>query len=127
MITKPDESFEVLISTVLKIGVALSSFLILFGLVLFLIQHGSGSSYKSYTSKSFSYPHNLKALSSSLASFKAIGIITLGSLLLILTPMFRVASSIIVFIKTKELPMILVTVVVLVVLIGSFILGMSVK
>lgn len=127
MTDKHIDNFEILISTVLKIGVSLSSLIILIGLLLFFAQHHSGPNYKNYTTTKFSYPHSLKALGSSLASFKAVGIITLGSLLLILTPMFRVASSIIIFIRTKELPMTVVTVIVLIVLIGSFVLGMNVK
>jgi uncharacterized membrane protein len=55
--------------------------------------------------------------------FKSFAIIDLGLLLLIATPIFRVAASIIAFISDRDRPYVLITTYVLAMLILSLLLG----
>jgi len=135
----PDRSFvvddekvrkvELLISLVLRVGVILSVLVITAGLVVTFIHHPSyallsgRSSYHPLTSVTSRFPHTLGGLFKSLSAGKGQGIIVLGLLLLILTPVMRVAVSILTFVYQRDPLMTLVTCFVLSALIGSFFLG----
>ncbi|MCL4357335.1 DUF1634 domain-containing protein [Patescibacteria group bacterium] len=134
------QNMEIVVSAVLQAGVIVSSVIILIGITLFFIHaHQAPAlqhSYRRYTAANYSFPHTLAALKNSdtLAALKnsamtgqGVGLIELGVLLLILTPVLRVATSILLFRRQRDWPMTLVTLFVLVVLIGSFILGITVR
>ncbi len=127
------KSIELVISLVLQIGVVVSSGIILIGLVLFFYQHGQTKSplnvpdYHRYTSASYFFPHSFKAMKASLRAGQGIGLMTLGILLLVLTPILRVSTSILLFLRQRDRPMTLVTLVVLLVLAGSFFLGVAIQ
>lgn len=120
---------EVAISLVLRVGVVLSVAVIAVGLGLMFAHHGdyvpmSGHfSYRNLTSKTTPFPHSFSALGRSIAAGDGRGIIVLGVLILILTPVLRVAVGVLSFLYEKDPPMALVTLYVLVVLIGSFFLA----
>jgi uncharacterized membrane protein len=120
---------ELLVSRVLQIGVSVSSLLVLIGIILFLNQYHTtvnpalGNSFKTLTAPSFSFPHSPSSLVSALRSHSGLGFIVLGSLLLILTPVLRVATTILIFAHKRDRAMTAITVFVLSVLIGSFIIG----
>lgn len=120
---------ELVISSVLQLGVAVSSVIILIGIILFFTQynHSLNSSYHAFTSASYSFPHSLNALKIALQQGRGIGYIELGVLLLILTPAIRVATSIMLFLRQHDLPMTYVTLFVLLVLVGSFYIGIVAK
>lgn len=125
--TSPRNS-ERIVSLVLQVGVAVSSVCILFGLVLFFskLDTSSNLTFQRFTSPSFLFPHRISTLASSLATGQGIGYITLGVLFLILTPVLRVATSILLFMRQRDYPMTIVTFFVLLILVGSFILGIFV-
>lgn len=125
---KTTRRIELIISLVLQVGVAVSSAFIVMGLILFLTKQSPSAhhSYKYYTSSSFSFPHRFSTLKSALKSGSGIGFISLGVLLLILTPIVRVATSAVSFLIGRDKPMVLVTLFVLIVLISSFCIGMAV-
>ena len=133
VIDKQLRKTEFLVSLVLQIGVVLSSVIIFFGLVLFFFQHApailfrSSSSYQQFTTSSFSFPVNLPELVESVLRGQSVGFIVMGVLLLIITPIVRVFTSILLFLIQRDIPMTIVTILVLIVLLGSFILGMLVK
>ncbi|MBB3131629.1 putative membrane protein [Paenibacillus rhizosphaerae] len=107
---------ELAVSRWLRVGVVLSAAVIIAGLVLFFIQGSSG-----YPGSS--YPHNLPDIMSGIASFKPYAVITAGLILLILTPVLRVAISIWVFVREGDKLYTGITTLVLLILIISFILG----
>ncbi len=120
---------EIAISYVLRIGVVLSVLLVSAGLGLIFANHGSylhfssNTSYKSLTSAGYNFPHTISQLFSDLAHGDGRGVIGLGLIVLILTPVLRVAVGVLSFIYEKDPPMTLVTLFVLLVLILSFFLG----
>ena len=118
---------ELYTSTALQVGVTLSAVFIITGVILFLINHKQTTSYHIFVNPGYLFPHSFSALVKSLKSGQGIGFIVLGSLLLILTPISRVATSILLFIYQKDKPMSLVTLFVLIVLISSFFVGIAVK
>ncbi len=120
---------ELAISLVLRVGVVASVLVIAVGLGLMFAHHGSWVrldgpvSYRALTSATTSFPHSFGALGRALASGEGRGIVVLGVLILILTPVLRVAVGVISFAYEKDTPMALVTLFVLAVLVGSFFLA----
>ena len=114
---------ELIVSTVLQVGVILSALTILAGTVLLFSNMGNGqSSYRRYVTPNYSFPHTISTLKSALLAGSGTGFIEIGVFLLILTPILRVATSILIFKRQKDTPMTLVTLFVLLVLISSFVL-----
>ena len=120
---------EVAISLVLRIGVVVSVAVVAVGLGLMFAHHPAylpirgHFSYRALTSKSTSFPHSFGSLGHSIAQGDGRGIVVLGVLILILTPILRVAVGVLSFLYEKDPPMALVTLYVLIVLIGSFFLA----
>lgn len=113
---KDAERTELTIAKLLRVGVMLSASIILIGLVLYLITGTSG--YDNNT-----YPTNPLLLLGDILTFKPYAIMMIGLLILILTPIFRVGVSIIVFIKEKDKLYILITALVFIILMISLVLG----
>lgn len=114
---------ELIVSTVLQVGVILSALTILAGTVLLFSNMGNAqSSYRRYVTPNYSFPHTISTLKSALLTGSGTGFIEIGVFLLILTPILRVATSILIFKRQKDTPMTLVTLFVLLVLISSFVL-----
>ncbi len=114
------------VSLILQIGVTISVATILLGVILLLVQQYSllGSvPYQTFTAPHDVFAHSLGSLVASVAAGQGLGIIELGVLLLIVTPISRVATSFVLFLHKRDVPMALVTAFVLLVLIGSFYLG----
>lgn len=120
---------ELAISLVLRIGVLVSVAIIAAGLVVLFAHHTDylglrgPVSYTTLTSTSTPFPHSFGALWHSIAQGEGQGIILLGVLVLILTPVVRVAVGVLSFLYEKDLPMALVTLLVLALLVGSFFLA----
>jgi len=120
---------EIAISLVLRIGVTLSVIVLGVGLGLMFSHHPQyatltgSTSYHSLTSPSTSFPHSFSALGHALAEGKGQGVVVVGILILILTPILRVAVGVLSFIYEKDPPMTVVTLYVLAVLILSFFLA----
>lgn len=107
---------EIIISKFLRAGVLLSATVIFTGFSLFLITGKSGYP-ENY------YPASPIEIFSGLIELKSYAIILSGLILLILTPVFRVGVSILVFIKEKDKLYIRIATSVFIILIISFILG----
>jgi uncharacterized membrane protein len=120
---------EVAISLVLRIGVVLSVAVIAAGLGLMFAHHAAylpitgRFSYRQLTSPAAQFPHSFGALGRAIGGGEGRGVVVLGVLILILTPVLRVAVGVLAFIYEKDPPMTLVTLFVLIVLIGSFFLA----
>ncbi len=107
---------EIVISKCLRFGVFTSAFLISAGFIMFLITGNSG--YENNI-----YPTGFLAILQGALVFKSYAIILLGLFMLVLTPVFRVAVSILMFAREKDYLYVKITSFVLVVIIVSFILG----
>lgn len=120
---------ELAISLVLRVGVVVSVVVIAVGLGLMFAHHSAylpirGSfSYRELTSTTAVFPHSFASLGHSIAVGDGRGIIVLGVLILILTPVSRVAVGVVSFLYENDTPMALITLYVLVVLVGSFFLA----
>lgn len=110
------EEMEIIISNFLRIGVVLSAIIVFAGLLMFLISGNSG-----YSGDYF--PTTPTEIFNGLLLLKPYAIILLGLIILILTPVFRVGVSILVFIKEKDFLYVKITSFVFLILIISFILG----
>jgi uncharacterized membrane protein len=120
---------EIAISLVLRTGVLLSVAVIATGLGLMFAHHAAyvpvtgHFSYRELTSRSTPFPHTFASLGRAITRGEGRGIVVLGVLILILTPVLRVAVGVLSFVYEKDLPMTLVTLYVLAVLVGSFFLA----
>lgn len=120
---------EVTISLVLRIGVAASVLVFTVGLIVMFLHHPeyatfSGNfSFHSITSPTTTFPHSFSGLWDSLSMGQGRGIIVLGTMILIITPVIRVAVAIVSFSIEKDPAMIIVTIYVFFILLLSFFLA----
>ena len=118
---------EVLLGTLLRLGVFACIALILIGLTVTLVRHPDyitdSSSLEHLTSPGAAFPHTPSAVISELGQFRGRAIITLGLLVLIATPVVRVATSIVVYVVQRDWAFVVLTTLVLAILILSGFLG----
>lgn len=124
---KSGYDFELWISNLLRGGVLVSLFLLGFGSVLTLIHHPDYSSdtnsLHQLTTSTATLPHNLHQLKIALLAMRGQGFTTLGLLVLIATPILRVAVSALAFMHERDRPFVLITLIVLGLLMVSLFLG----
>ena len=124
----PNRTMELIISGTLRVGVTLSLAVIAVGMVLFVV-HGSGYGLPDRTGALLAYvhprqfPHTPGQVWAGLLRLKPYAVIVAGVLLLLLTPIVRVAISIVAFALEEDLTYVLITSFVLFVLILSLVLG----
>jgi uncharacterized membrane protein YfcA/uncharacterized membrane protein len=106
------------IGWILQIGVMLSAAIILLGIVLLPTRPGGLSPERVLT-----FPQTLSLLASELLVLRPQAVITLGLLLLIATPVIRVAASIVAFALEGDRRYVVITSVVLLILLFSLFLG----
>ncbi|MFI5273688.1 MAG: DUF1634 domain-containing protein [Ktedonobacterales bacterium] len=111
---------EIIVSDVLRWGVMISAATIALGVVLFYVQYLSGHL---TDAASHAFPHSLGGEIAALRTGSAIAIIVLGLLLLLATPVLRVAVSILVFALTHDWLYTVITLIVLIILMVSFFSG----
>ncbi len=111
---------ELIISNVLRGGVLLSAAIITAGVVDFyreyLASYGSAPLYQDY-------PHTLGQVITDLEQGNPLAIITLGLLVLLATPVVRVAVSIVAFGLERDWRYVVITSCVLLIIVVSFVLG----
>lgn len=110
------EEVEAIVSRVLRIGVLISAAVIVAGLILLLIAGNTG--YPEGT-----YPVSPGAAVAGAAALKPAAVLQTGLMLLILTPVLRVAASLFIFLKERDYLYVVITLIVLVILAVSFLLG----
>lgn len=116
-----DRELEQFISNLLKYGVILSSAIVLVGGILYLIRHGAEPAEYQFFQGEPSVFCSPKGVVTAVLSGSRRGIIQLGLLLLIATPVARVAFSLLTFLRQRDLSYVIVTLFVLAGLIYSFI------
>ncbi len=118
---------ELMISNLLRAGVLLSLFLVVAGTAVTFGHHPgyltSGDQLDGLLNGSGGYPTSLGDIAGGLASFQGRAIVMLGLLVLIATPVVRVAVSIVAFMQLGDRAFAAITTVVLVLLLVALVLG----
>jgi len=123
----PVYRIEVLISTLLRVGVAVSLGLVVIGTVVTFVRHPiyvtSHVQLVRLTQPGAAFPHSWRGVLDQLVRLRGQAIVTLGLLLLIATPVMRVAVSIFAFRAQRDRTYTAITTLVLCLLLLSFVLG----
>lgn len=118
---------ELLLSNVLRGGVLTSLGVILVGTLVTFIRHpdyvSSPQELARLTQGGAAFPHTIRDLVAALAELRGQAIVVLGLLVLIATPVARVAVSILLFLEEHDRVYVAITAAVLLLLILSFVVG----
>ncbi len=121
------EKMELALGQLLRIGVGLSIALITLGLLVSFIRHPNfvydQGALHTLVTKDAVFPSTIPQIYHGLATMPGRAIICLGLLVLLATPILRVAVSAMVFFKRKDWPFAFLTTAVLLVLIISILSG----
>lgn len=118
-------SMELWVSYTLRIGVSLAGLVILFGVILYVIQGSSGAGHLQSLDdlkpgKNNTIDVSWSSIGKGLKDFESIAIIQLGLLILLLTPVTRVALTLLLFLRTRDRIFAIITAVVLTILLLGF-------
>jgi uncharacterized membrane protein len=118
---------ELTISYVLRSGVLVSLALIVAGVVVMFLQHPtylhSAADYSRLTSPAARAPNTLGEVIRGVVDFRGEALIMFGLLVLLATPVLRVAISVLLFLAQRDATYALITSAVLLVLLTSLLLG----
>ena len=118
---------EILISRILRVGVISSVTLIVVGMIVTFVQHpdylSSSAVLDCAVGPGATFPHKFDALLASMQQMRGEAIVTLGLLVLMATPVMRVAVSTLAFIQQRDRTYALITAAVLCLLLLSLVLG----
>lgn len=118
---------ELLISKLLLVGVITSVALIVIGTVVTFVQHpdylDSSAVLDSAVGPGATFPHEFNALWNSMRQLRGEAIVTIGLLVLMATPVMRVAVSIFAFTNHRDRTYALITAAVFCLLLLSLVLG----
>lgn len=115
------------ISNLLRAGVVVSMSVVVIGLLFTFVHHPqyvrSKTALGGLTDARAVYPHRLRDVATQIRDGRGQAIVMLGLLLLIATPVARVALSIVAFALERDRLYVTITAAVLMLLIGSFLIG----
>jgi uncharacterized membrane protein len=118
---------ELIISALLRFGVATSVILIVIGTVTIFVQHpaylSSSDEMEHLVGPNAAFPHALDVLATGLHQWRGESVVTLGLLILMITPVARVAVSMLAFVWQRDRTYTLLTAAVLCLLLLSLVLG----
>jgi len=118
---------ELLISSLLRIGVVTSLSIVIIGTVISFWRHPDYTSVpaelRRLTSPGAAFPYSLRDVWHGVVRLRGQAIVVLGLLMLISTPVIRVAVSIFAFLYQRDWRFVLITATVLVLLLLSFGIG----
>jgi uncharacterized membrane protein len=118
-----DEQVEQIVGALLRSGVIVAAVIVLMGGILYLIRYGATlPDYRVFRGEPAGL-RNLSGIVSDALSFRIRGMIQLGLLLLIATPVARVAFSVFAFTLQRDRTYIIVTLIVFAVLMYSLLGG----
>ncbi|MEH1873103.1 DUF1634 domain-containing protein [Nostoc sp.] len=120
---KSEQHFEQFIGNLLRVGVIIATALVLAGGILYLIHHGTEAANYHFFRGELPEFRSPSGVITSVESGRRRGIIQLGLLILIATPVVRVACSLLVYVRQRDFTYILVTLIVLLGLLYSLIGG----
>ncbi len=115
---------EIWISYVLRIGVTVAGAIILIGVLVFLIRGPVAGEPGSYHAVTGGGGHSI-AISwedvwNGVKAGQGLAIVQLGLLVLVLTPLMRVGMTVILFLAERDIPFIVVTTIVFIILVIGF-------
>lgn len=113
---RKNKDIEVKISIIMRAGVILASLIMIFSFVLTLIKQTSLDQYEIY---------DISSIITGLIQLNPYSFMMLGIFVLILTPVIRVISTIILFASKKDKLYTAITIFVLIILIVCFTVGIS--
>ncbi len=126
MVAHP-EATELLISNLLRTGVVLSAVLVVVGTIISFVHHPeyltSTTALGPLKDGSLGFPTSFREMLSGLTRFEGRAIVTAGLLVLVATPIMRVAVSILAFVQMRDRKFVAITSIVLSLLVASLILG----
>lgn len=126
----PEERLDTVLGNLLRIGVILSFAVIICGVVLLFVQHPDyltdPAARATLMGSAAVFPYTPGKLGEGLLNMEGRAVITLGVLLLIVTPVARIVGSVIGFWLQGDRVYGLMTLTVLIVLVVSFFLGLHV-
>ena len=118
---------ELLISNLLRLGVGISLAIILLGTAISFTRHPdyatSHTELSRLTRPGAAFPHTLAQVFNGIRHGQGRAIVILGLLLLIATPVLRVAVSVFAFVYERDPTFVIITSIVLALLLLSFLLG----
>ena len=121
-----DHGLELLISALLRAGVSISLALVVIGTVVSFVHHpdyARSSEALARLTRPGMAPHDLRQVGAGLASVRGQAIVMLGLLVLMVTPVLRVAVSLVSFLRNRDRAFALLTSAVLLLLVLSLLLG----
>lgn len=120
-----DRNIEIIIGNLLRTGVIVSSIIIIVGAIIYLYRHGGSlPEYHSFHGMNNSF-YSLPKILSGVMHGRGQHIIQLGVLILIATPVARVVFSIFGFVEEKDRLYIFITLLVLIIILTSMLLGLK--
>jgi uncharacterized membrane protein len=121
--TITDASIERMVSVLLRTGVVISGVIVFFGGIYYVARHGHESADHSTFHGEPSIDRIVGQIVAGALAFRARSIIQLGLLLLIATPIARVALSLVAFALERDRTYVVITAIVLTILLYSLISG----
>jgi uncharacterized membrane protein len=122
-IKNPDERLDLTIGRLLRYGLFLSAAIVVIGALVYLIKHGSEvPDYTDFKMAPASLRRPVNIIDQAL-HFTGHGVIQLGLLLLIATPVARVFFSVFAFFRQRDYLYTVITLIVLLILLFSLFLG----
>lgn len=118
-----DHEVEQLVGRLLQIGVLLSAIVVIIGGVLLLAQHGGDHAVYSPFRGEPEYLRSLGGIFKGAFAYDSLAIVQLGLLLLIATPVLRVAFTLVAFAIQRDRTYVLITLIVLAVLMYGLLFG----
>jgi uncharacterized membrane protein len=116
-----DRRVETMVGQLLRVGVIASASMVLLGGMAFFVRHGmQPANYRVFRGEPSEFRH-LRGIIHAVADFRGRGIIQLGLLLLIATPIARVAFSMFGFAEERDRMYVAFTAIVLAVLLYSLV------
>ncbi|HTI15088.1 MAG TPA: TSUP family transporter [Dictyobacter sp.] len=112
--TQQQNTSAIIIGWILQGGVLISSAVVILGLIILSIRTGGPT-----VASLLAFPHSIPQLGTDLRQFQPEAIITVGLLLLIATPVIRVAASIVTFAIEHDRKYVVITTLVLIILLIS--------
>ena len=124
-VTLSDHDVEQLIGRLLQIGVATAAIVTIVGGSLLLMQHGAATPMYSVFHGQPDYLTSLGGIARGVREFRSESIVQLGIVLLIATPVARVAFTLVAFILQRDRVYVVVTLIVLALLAYGLIVGVA--
>lgn len=118
---------ELAISNLLRVGVGTSLLIVLVGTVVTFVHHprylSSRHALGPLTKPGAEFPHSVPSVIRGIQHSQGRALVMAGLLLLIATPVLRVAVSVLAFVYQRDRTFVIITAVVLALLVASFVLG----